>query len=153
MKDIFKVFLNSKSTKDREVEAFYSTAYMWKWEDIAANLSKYDADFTDQCRRNSVEIGNRCIDFRLSNPLKIPRAPMEDKKPTLLFDNYDYINKYLNSKYLEDRFLLYMDDGNMVYLTLTKFKMINYYNTVVERLENRKGILYLDNGNHFQIKE
>ena len=35
----------------------------------------------------------------------------------------------------KERFLLYMDDGNMVYLTLTK------------------GILYLDNGNHFQIKE
>lgn len=53
----------------------------------------------------------------------------------------------------KERFLLYMDDGNMVYLTITKFKMINYYNTVLEQLENRKGILYLDNGNHFQIKE
>ncbi len=53
----------------------------------------------------------------------------------------------------KERFLLYMDDGNMVYLTLTKFKMINYYNTVLEQLEGKKGILYLDNGNHFQIKE
>ena len=53
----------------------------------------------------------------------------------------------------KDRFLLYMDDGNMVYLTLTKFKMINYYNRVLSQLENHKGILYLDNGNHFQIKE
>ena len=53
----------------------------------------------------------------------------------------------------KERFLLYMDDGNMVYLTITKFKMINYYNTVLQQLEDRKGILYLDNGNHFQIKE
>lgn len=53
----------------------------------------------------------------------------------------------------KDRFLLYMDDGNMVYLTLTKFNMINYYNDVLKQLEDRKGILYLDNGNHFQIKE
>ena len=53
----------------------------------------------------------------------------------------------------KDRFLLYMDDGNMVYLTLTKFKMINYYNKVLSQLENHKGILYLDNGNHFEIKE
>ena len=52
----------------------------------------------------------------------------------------------------KDRFLLYMDDGNVVYLTLTKFKMINYYNKVLTQLENKKGILYLDNGNHFQIK-
>ena len=61
--------------------------------------------------------------------------------------------EYQPNDYDKDRFLLYMDDGNMVYLTLTKFKMINYYNDVLTQLEDRKGILYLDNGNHFQIKE
>lgn len=61
--------------------------------------------------------------------------------------------EYQPNEYDEDRFLLYMDDGNMVYLTLTKFKMINHYNEVLKQLENHKGILYLDNGNHFQIKE
>lgn len=61
--------------------------------------------------------------------------------------------EYQPNDYDKDRFLLYMDDGNMVYLTLTKFNMINYYNDVLGQLENRKGILYLDNGNHFQIME
>ena len=61
--------------------------------------------------------------------------------------------EYQPNEYDKDRFLLYMDDGNMVYLTLTKFKMINHYNEVLSQLENHKGILYLDNGNHFQIKE
>ena len=61
--------------------------------------------------------------------------------------------EYVPNDLDKDRFLLYMDDGNMVYLTLTKFKMINYYNDVLAQLEGRKGILYLDNGNHFQIKE
>ena len=61
--------------------------------------------------------------------------------------------EYTPNDYDKDRFLLYMDDGNMVYLTLTKFKQINYYNEVLEQLEGRKGILYLDSGNHFQIKE
>ena len=61
--------------------------------------------------------------------------------------------EYVPNDLDKDRFLLYMDDGNMVYLTLTKFKMINYYNDVLTQLEGRKGILYLDNGNHFQIKE
>ena len=61
--------------------------------------------------------------------------------------------EYQPNDYDKDRFLLYMDDGNMVYLTLTKFKMINHYNEVYKQLENHKGILYLDNGNHFQIKE
>ena len=51
----------------------------------------------------------------------------------------------------EDRFLLYMTDGNYVYLTLTKFKQINYYEEVYSKLDGKKGILYLDSGNHFQI--
>ena len=46
-----------------------------------------------------------------------------------------------------------MDDGNSVYLTLTKFRMINYYNDVLPQLDGKKGILYLDSGNHFQIME
>ena len=61
--------------------------------------------------------------------------------------------EYQPNEYDKDRFLLYMDDGNMVYLTLTKFKMINHYNEVLPQLEGHKGILYLDSGNHFQIKE
>ncbi len=61
--------------------------------------------------------------------------------------------EYQPNDFDKDRFLLYMDDGNMVYLTLTKFKMINHYHDVIKQLENRKGILYLDNGNHFEIKE
>ena len=53
----------------------------------------------------------------------------------------------------EDRFLLYMNDGNYVYLTLTKFKQVNYYEDVLEKLDGKKGILYLDSGNHSKIME
>ena len=60
---------------------------------------------------------------------------------------------YVPNEFDKDRFLLYMDDGNSVYLTLTKFKMINYYNNVLKQLEGRKGILYLDSGNHFKVME
>ena len=61
--------------------------------------------------------------------------------------------EYKPNEYDKDRFLLYMDDGNMVYLTLTKFKAINHYIEVLAQLENHKGVLYLDNGNHFKIME
>lgn len=53
----------------------------------------------------------------------------------------------------KDRFRILMNDGNTVYLTLTKFKQMNYYRDVVVKLEGKKGILYLDSGNHFQIVE
>ena len=53
----------------------------------------------------------------------------------------------------DERFLLYMNDGNEVYDTITKFDKLNYYNEVIVQLEGHKGILYLDNGNHFEIKK
>ena len=59
--------------------------------------------------------------------------------------------KYDPNDFDEERFLLYMDDGNSVYITITKFERLNYYNDVLPQLDGKKGILYLDSGNHFQI--
>ena len=96
---------------------------------------------------------------------RVPRLLnyVPDKKYKSFIENMTRVNddvlskisdiEYQPNDYDKDRFLLYMDDGNMVYLTLTKFKMINHYNEVLKQLENHKGILYLDNGNHFKIKE
>ena len=63
--------------------------------------------------------------------------------------------KYESTERDKDRFLLLMDDGNEVYLTLTKFDRINYYDNILEELnlECQKGILNLDSGNHFELKE
>ena len=61
--------------------------------------------------------------------------------------------KYDPNDFDEERFLLYMDDGNSVYITITKFERLNYYNDVLPQLDGKKGILYLDSGNHFQIME
>ena len=57
--------------------------------------------------------------------------------------------KYDPSEYDESRFMLYMVDGNYVYVTLTKFDSLDYYNEIYPTLEGKKGILYLDSGNHF----
>ena len=61
--------------------------------------------------------------------------------------------RYYPNQQDEDRFLLHMNDGNLVYLTLTKFNQINYYEDVVDQLEGKKGILFLDSGNHFKVME
>ena len=53
----------------------------------------------------------------------------------------------------KERFLLTLNDGNYVYLTLYKFTKINEYNNIFRTLENKKGILYLDSGNYFEILE
>ena len=70
----------------------------------------------------------------------------------------DVLNKiseinYKPSNLDKDRFLLYMNDQIYVYITLTKIDVLNSYNEITESLEEKKGILYLDSGNHFEIIE
>ena len=85
----------------------------------------------------------RLINYVPDNKYRSFIKGMTDIKTDILGKISDI--EYQPNDYDKDRFLLYMDDGNMVYLTLTKFDMINYYNDVLSQLENRKGILYLDN--------
>lgn len=50
----------------------------------------------------------------------------------------------------EERFLLTMNDGNLIYLTLSKFNNVNDYINIVKKFNNSKGILYLDSGEYFE---
>lgn len=52
----------------------------------------------------------------------------------------------------KERFLLYMTDSNYVYITLSKIDKVNKYNSIVQELENKKGIIYLDSGDYVEIK-
>ena len=93
--------------------------------------------------------------------------------PTLINDISDIKDKFISKLLLVDddilyhiseieykptdldkeRFMFYMSDGNYVYITLSKINLINSYNEIYPTLEGKKGILYLDSGNHFEIKE
>lgn len=53
----------------------------------------------------------------------------------------------------ENRFLMSMQDGNYVYLTLSRFKNINQYVDIIRKFKNKKGILYLDSGEYFKVYE
>lgn len=52
-----------------------------------------------------------------------------------------------------NRFLLIMNDGNYVYITLNKIDNLNNYLDILKNLEGKKGILYLDSGSSFTILE
>ena len=63
--------------------------------------------------------------------------------------------KYEPNKLDKERFLLYMTDNNYVYITLlsekdSSIENLNKYNNIVQKLENQKGIVYLDEGNYFK---
>ena len=53
----------------------------------------------------------------------------------------------------DERFLLYMNDGNLVYITLTKIDKMNKYNKIKDALEGKNGTIYLDSGNYVEIKK
>lgn len=68
--------------------------------------------------------------------------------------------EYSPNDYDKERFLLYMNDGNKVYVTLakdkmtkqSKFSLINKYDEIYPTLGGKKGTLNLDSGNHFDIE-
>lgn len=61
--------------------------------------------------------------------------------------------EYSPTDFDTERFLLYMNDENEVYITLNKIKELNKYTNIKKQIGESKGILYLDSGNYFEIKE
>lgn len=60
---------------------------------------------------------------------------------------------YNPTEFDKDRYLLYMNDGNKVYITVTKIEYLNKYDKIVTKFEGKKGTLYLDSGNYFEINK
>lgn len=60
--------------------------------------------------------------------------------------------KYDPNEIDKDRYYLYMNDGNSVYLTVNKFEKINKYNSILENVGKQNGTLYLDYGDYFEVK-
>ena len=79
----------------------------------------------------------------------IDKFLLVDKSIMLKISEIEYAKTELDA----ERFLFYMNDGNYVYVTLSKMSLINSYNEIYPTLGDKKGILYLDSGNHFVIKK
>ena len=72
--------------------------------------------------------------------------------------DYDIIKRISEIKYDpnevdDERFLFTMNDGNYIYITLEKIDKINKYLDIIKSFNNKKGILYLDSGEYFEVKE
>ena len=71
--------------------------------------------------------------------------------------NYNIVKRISEIKYDpnevdDERFFLTMNDGNYVYLTLERFDKIDKYLEIIKSFDNKKGILYLDSGEYFEVK-
>ena len=70
----------------------------------------------------------------------------------------DILNRISEIKYEpndvdDNRFLLLMTDGNYVYINNSTFYKLSKYMEIIRNFPNKKGILYLDYGNNFEIIE
>lgn len=86
---------------------------------------------------------------------KIPDTIYDDFVDNMKNININILNRISQIEYKpnsvdEERFLLFMNDGNYVYLTLKKFDNINKYVDMIKSFDNKKGILHLDSGEYFK---
>lgn len=107
---IHKAFLNAKDG-DREVDEFYMTTYLMDNQEIYSYmLDSLGEDILQKAFANILEIKNKCQDYSLSKPLKIPRLRWKEVKPIKYLDNWinkiPYIQDFLNSEYEEDAYLV-----------------------------------------------
>ena len=61
--------------------------------------------------------------------------------------------EYSKTEADNERFLLYMNDGNLVYINLNRMNHLNKYTEILDEVGTKKGILNLDSGNYFEVKE
>lgn len=115
--------------------------------------------FYDVSNKKTVLLDGSKVEGRYVVPSVINYIP--DTISSEFFDNIimiytDVLERVSEIKYDpndvdDERFLLFMDDGNYVYLTLDKFQSLNNYIDIIKKFGDKKGILYLDSGEYFQI--
>ena len=110
------------------------------------------------------QVENKTVLYNGKYDDKINGATVINKIPDTIYDdfvdrmkeiNIDILNRISQIQYDpndvdEERFLMFMNDGNYVYLTLRKFKNINKYVDMLKSFDNKKGILHLDSGEYFK---
>ena len=115
--------------------------------------------FYYQVENKSVLYNGEKVDDKFSVPTVINQIPntVYDK----FLDKIKKLNKEALSRISEieyepnevdqERFFLIMNDGNYVYVNIKKFLTLNKYLDMIKSFDNKKGILYLDSGEYFDI--
>lgn len=132
------------------------------FQEVHIYVNEYDVLFLNNEDKMYVLENGKKIEKGTNNldvPTLINYVPND--KYEMFIDKYNDVNidvrnkiseiKYDPNEFDEDRFLLYMNDENYVYVTLTKLYLLDKYNNAIEQFEGKKGILYLDSGNYFKI--
>ncbi|MBQ1496461.1 MAG: FtsQ-type POTRA domain-containing protein [Bacilli bacterium] len=131
--------------------------------EIKIYIKEYNVMFYDSINKKTILENNEEVDY-IDNNAPILINEISDKTIyEKLVKKMGKVNKnslnmiseitYSPNGIDKERFLFSMNDGNYVYVTLTKISKINDYKSIIDSVENKKGILYLDYGNYFVPKE
>ena len=131
--------------------------------EIKIDIKEYKVLFYDENNKKTVIENGAKIDYDILDvPVLINKIDNKDVYKNLV-KKMNKVNdetlkiiseiSYSPNGIDKERFLLSMNDGNYVYVTLTKLSKINEYKSIIDSVENKKGILYLDYGNYFVAKE
>ena len=114
---IHKVFLNSKSSGDREVDSFYASAYMMGWNEIQEYFDNTNLhDEFIQMAANTIEICNRVQEYNLKQTSIIPKIKyaVTDVIAQTVFNfvnklghKYEYIDLMCKEAVPADIYMLY----------------------------------------------
>lgn len=106
---IHKAYLNSQNG-DREVDAFYATTYMMNTEELESYLDLTDEEL-ERAYKTIREIKDKCEDYTLMKPLKIPQLPWKTPRTNYAgkewIDKIPYFETFLNSNFEGDHILVY----------------------------------------------
>ena len=104
-KPIHKAYLNSQNG-DREVDDFYATTYMMSTEELESYMDMTKEELYE-AYANIHSIKERCEDYSLLKPLKIPQLPWRDLGSYTINQKYwisciPYLEKFWDSDYEGD---------------------------------------------------
>ena len=106
---IHKAYLNSQNG-DREVDGFYATTYLMGHEEIRSYMSELSIEQIQEAYNSIIEIQNKCENYSLKKPLKIPQLPWKNFDDIVDADNWckkiPEFESFLSSKYIGDKELV-----------------------------------------------
>ena len=110
-RSIHKAFTTSQEG-DREVDEFYATTYMMDTQELESYFSYFTKEELQQAYQTIKEIKEKCEDYSLLKPLKIPRLKWKEQNPITDFELKNYISlipeleKFVNSESYADNYLV-----------------------------------------------
>ena len=138
---IHKAFLNANEG-EREVDAFYQSAYMMSWEELLEFFPYFTLEQMEELRANTLEIMNKCEEYSLEHKQVVPKTFVYEY-PSVDFSHYkswNWITKFFNSEYEEDRKFI----NNVIY---------NFEKMIEDRIEKHLERLEIELEEIWEVSE